>query len=262
MEKRLITSLVGAAMLMAASPALAERNLALSVHSSTVAATQQQRTVTGTVVDAQGEPLIGVTVKEQGTQNAAVTDMDGRFKLQLSKSDAQVVFTYIGYVDVTARATDNMVVTMKEDRNELNEIVVVGYGTQKKVNLTGAVTAVESKELENRASHNLTNMLQGQVPGLNITTSKGQPGAAGSLNIRGYTSINGGDPLVLVDGVESDMSMVNPNDVESISVIKDASAAAVYGTRGAWGVILITTKSGKDEEGNAVVTYSGRMGQI
>ena len=130
MEKRLITSLVGAAMLMAASPALAERNLALSVHSSTVAATQQQRTVTGTVVDAQGEPLIGVTVKEQGTQNAAVTDMDGRFKLQLSKSDAQVVFTYIGYVDVTARATDNMVVTMKEDRNELNEIGVVGYGTQ------------------------------------------------------------------------------------------------------------------------------------
>ena len=131
MEKRLITSLVGAAMLMAASPTLAERNLALSVRSSHVAVAQQQRTVTGKVVDAQGEPLIGVTVKEQGTQNAAVTDMDGRFKLQLSHTNAQLVFSYIGYVDVTARATDNMVVTLKEDQNELNEIVVVGYGNQK-----------------------------------------------------------------------------------------------------------------------------------
>ena len=259
MEKRLITSLVGAAMLMAASPALAERNLALSVHSSTVAATQQQRTVTGTVVDAQGEPLIGVTVKEQGTQNAAVTDMDGRFKLQLSKSDAQVVFTYIGYVDVTARATDNMVVTMKEDRNELNEIVVVGYGTQKKVNLTGSVVSVNlEKEANSRPVTTVAQALQGMAAGLDILQGSGKPGAENfSVNIRGVGTMNDASPLVLVDGMEMSLSDVNPMDIESISILKDAASCAIYGNRGANGVILVTTKSGT--EGKANVTYTGRL---
>lgn len=259
MEKRLITSLVGAAMLMAASPALAERNLALSVHSSTVAATQQQRTVTGTVVDAQGEPLIGVTVKEQGTQNAAVTDMDGRFKLQLSKSDAQVVFTYIGYVDVTARATDNMIVTMKEDRNELNEIVVVGYGTQKKVNLTGSVVSVNlEKEANSRPVTTVAQALQGMAAGLDILQGSGKPGAENfSVNIRGVGTMNDASPLVLVDGMEMSLSDVNPMDIESISILKDAASCAIYGNRGANGVILVTTKSGT--EGKVNVTYTGRL---
>ena len=259
MEKRLITSLVGAAMLMAASPALAERNLALSVHSSTVAATQQQRTVTGTVVDAQGEPLIGVTVKEQGTQNAAVTDMDGRFKLQLSKSDAQVVFTYIGYVDVNARATDNMVVTMKEDRNELNEIVVVGYGTQKKVNLTGSVVSVNlEKEANSRPVTTVAQALQGMAAGLDILQGSGKPGAENfSVNIRGVGTMNDASPLVLVDGMEMSLSDVNPMDIESISILKDAASCAIYGNRGANGVILVTTKSGT--EGKVNVTYTGRL---
>ena len=259
MEKRLITSLVGAAMLMAASPALAERNLALSVHSSTVAATQQQRTVTGTVVDAQGEPLIGVTVKEQGTQNAAVTDMDGRFKLQLSKSDAQVVFTYIGYVDVTARATDNMVVTMKEDRNELNEIVVVGYGTQKKVNLTGSVVSVNlEKEANSRPVTTVAQALQGMAAGLDILQGSGKPGAENfSVNIRGVGTMNDASPLVLVDGMEMSLSDVSPMDIESISILKDAASCAIYGNRGANGVILVTTKSGT--EGKVNVTYTGRL---
>ena len=259
MEKRLITSLVGAAMLMAASPALAERNLALSVHSSTVAATQQQRTVTGTVVDAQGEPLIGVTVKEQGTQNAAVTDMDGRFKLQLSKSDAQVVFTYIGYVDVTARATDNMVVTMREDRNELNEIVVVGYGTQKKVNLTGSVVSVNlEKEANSRPVTTVAQALQGMAAGLDILQGSGKPGAENfSVNIRGVGTMNDASPLVLVDGMEMSLSDVNPMDIESISILKDAASCAIYGNRGANGVILVTTKSGT--EGKVNVTYTGRL---
>ena len=137
MEKRLIVSLAGAALLMTASPTLAERKLAMSVHSNVASVTQQERAVSGRVVDESGEPLIGVTVKELGTKNAAVTDMDGRFSLTLSKSDAQITFTYIGYVDVTSRAANNMTIAMKEDKNELNEIVVVGYGTQKKVNLTG-----------------------------------------------------------------------------------------------------------------------------
>jgi len=151
-------------------------------------------------------------------------------------------------------------ITIEEDSMALEETVVVGYGTQKRVNLTGAITTVDTKELENRTAHSLTNMLQGSVPGLNISTSAGNPGATGSLNIRGVTSINSADPIVLIDGAVGDMSRVNPNDVESISVIKDAAAAAVYGARAAYGVILITTKSGGDSKGKATVRYSGRLG--
>ena len=259
MEKRLITSLVGAAMLMAASPTLAERNLALSVRSSHVAVAQQQRTVTGKVVDAQGEPLIGVTVKEQGTQNAAVTDMDGRFKLQLSHTNAQLVFSYIGYVDVTARATDNMVVTLKEDQNELNEIVVVGYGTQKKVNLTGSVVSVNlEKETNSRPVTTVAQALQGMAAGLDILQGSGKPGAENfSVNIRGVGTMNDASPLVLVDGMEMSLSDVNPMDIESISILKDAASCAIYGNRGANGVILVTTKSGT--EGKVNVTYTGRL---
>ena len=142
----------------------------------------------------------------------------------------------------------------------IDETVVVGYGTQKKVNLTGAITTVASKELENRTSHSLTNMLQGSVPGLNITTSSGTPGASGSINIRGVTSINDAEPIVVIDGAIGDLDRVNPNDVQSISVIKDAAAAAVYGARAAYGVILITTKSGSDKDGKAIVKYSGKLG--
>ena len=259
MEKRLITSLVGAAMLMAASPTLAERNLALSVRSSHVAVAQQQRTVAGKVVDAQGEPLIGVTVKEQGTQNAAVTDMDGRFKLQLSHTNAQLVFSYIGYVDVTARATDNMVVTLKEDQNELNEIVVVGYGTQKKVNLTGSVVSVNlEKETNSRPVTTVAQALQGMAAGLDILQGSGKPGAENfSVNIRGVGTMNDASPLVLVDGMEMSLSDVNPMDIESISILKDAASCAIYGNRGANGVILVTTKSGT--EGKVSVTYTGRL---
>ena len=259
MRKRLITSLAGAALLMVATPSSAEQKLALSVYPSSYAATQQQRVVTGKVVDAQGEPLIGVTIKEQGTQNAAVSDMDGRFKLSLSKSDAQVVFTYIGYVDVAARATDNMVVTMKEDRNELNEIVVVGYGTQKKVNLTGSVVSVNlEKETNSRPVTTVAQALQGMAAGLDILQGSGKPGAENfSVNIRGVGTMNDASPLVLVDGMEMSLSDVNPMDIESISVLKDAASCAIYGNRGANGVILVTTKSGT--EGKVSVTYTGRL---
>ena len=259
MEKRFIASLAGAAILMVASPVSAERKLAMSVHSGVAAVTQQQHTVSGQVVDAQGEPLIGVTVKEQGTKNAAVTDMDGHFKLSLSKSDAQVVFTYIGYSDVTARATDNMVVTMKEDRNELNEIVVVGYGTQKKVNLTGSVVSVNlEKETNSRPVTTVAQALQGMAAGLDILQGSGKPGAENfSVNIRGVGTMNDASPLVLVDGMEMSLSDVNPMDIESISVLKDAASCAIYGNRGANGVILVTTKSGT--EGKVSVTYTGRL---
>lgn len=231
----------------------------MSVHPNAVSATQQQRAVSGKVVDAQGEPLIGVTVKEQGTKNAAVTDMDGRFTLLLSKSDVQLTFTYIGYTDVTSRAADNMVVTMKEDKNELNEIVVVGYGTQKKVNLTGSVVSVDmAKETSSRPVTTVAQALQGMAAGLDILQGSGKPGAENfSVNIRGVGTMNDASPLVLVDGMEMSLSDVNPMDIENISVLKDAASCAIYGNRGANGVILVTTKSGTD--GKVSVTYTGRL---
>ena len=144
----------------------------------------------------------------------------------------------------------------------LNETVVVGYGTQKKVNLTGAISVVDDKALKDRSSHNLVTMLQGSVPGLNITTQSGNPGSSGKLNIRGFTSINEADPIVLIDGAIGDLEDVNPNDVASISVIKDAAAAAVYGARAAYGVILVTTKNGSsDDDVRVVKVYEDRKAE-
>ena len=229
-----------------------------------LSASAQKRTVTGTVLDEQQAPIIGAAVMLQGTSTGAVTDLDGTFSLQVPKGDVVLNVTCIGYetADITVQAIQDVVkIVLKEDAMMIDETVVVGYGTQKKVNLTGAITAVDQKALEDRVSPNLTSMLQGAVPGLNITTSSGNPGSTGTFNIRGTGSINGGSPLVLIDGSEGEIDRVNPNDVESISVIKDASAAAVYGARAAFGVILVTTKKGADtDDGNPTVRYSGRFG--
>ena len=217
----------------------------------------QKRTVSGTVLDEQSFPIIGAAVMLEGTATGAVTDLDGLFSLEVPDSEITLNVSCIGYetMTVVVPALQDMInIVMKEDAMMIEETVVVGYGTQKKVNLTGAITAVDEKALEDRVSPNLTSMLQGAVPGLNITTSSGNPGSTGTFNIRGTGSINGGSPLVLIDGSEGEIDRVNPNDVESISVIKDASAAAVYGARAAFGVILVTTKKGADtEEGNATV---------
>ena len=223
----------------------------------------QNRTVQGTVFDSSQQPLPGVGVVLQGTTNGTVTGTDGTYSLKVPSGQAVLTFSSLGYPTqtVTVPATQSQVnVTLEDDAMTLEETVVVGYGVQKKVNLTGAITQVESKALENRSAHNLTTMLQGSVPGLNISTSSGNPGSTGSLNIRGYTSINGGDPLVLIDGIEGSINRINPQDVESISVIKDASSAAVYGARAAYGVILVTTKSGQVDKDKATVRYSGRWG--
>lgn len=223
----------------------------------------QNRTVTGKVLDADGAPIFGVAVMVEGTTNGTAVGDDGTFSIRVSSGDVTLRFTALGYVDKLVKVpyTQSTVsVVLEEDNMTLDETVVVGYGTQKKVNLTGAITSVESKNLENRSAHNLTTMLQGSVPGLNISTSSGNPGSTGSLNIRGVTSINSGDPLVLIDGVEGDLNRINPNDVASISVIKDASSAAVYGARAAFGVVLITTKGGSSDKDKATVRYSGRWG--
>lgn len=221
------------------------------------------KSITGRVVDANNEPLIGVTIIVDGTKKGCATDMNGEFTLQADDEKIILNASYIGYIPqkVTIRPHQkDIVIKMQEDAVALNETVVVGYGKQKKVNLTGAIATVDQHELQNRVSPSLANMLQGTVAGLNITTSSGVPGSAPSINVRGVTSINDAEPLVLIDGAVGDLSRINPNDVASISVIKDASAAAVYGARAAFGVLIVTTKSGASKDGKATVRYSGRLG--
>lgn len=227
----------------------------------------QDRVVSGTVVDASDEPLVGVSVMVKGSQVGCMTDIDGKFTLKIPAKQTVLSFTYIGFdpQNVTVAPGQNTVnVVMKENSVMLEETVVIGYGTQKKVNLTGAVASLDGEKLEGRPAANISNMLQGSVAGLNITTSSGVPGQSAKINIRGQNSIGIGSssagPLILIDGSIGEMDSVNPNDVESISVIKDASAAAVYGARAAFGVILITTKSGQDREGKSTVRYNGRFG--
>ena len=237
--------------------------VSLAILLSGISALAQTRDLSGVVLDATDAPLIGVAVIVDGTTNGVVTAEDGSFYLKVPASDVVLNVSSLGYETklVTVNAEQNNIrIYLAEDKMLIEETVVVGYGTQKKVNLTGAIGVVDSKELENRTAHNLTTMLQGAVPGLNISTSSGNPGSTGSVNIRGVGSINGGDPLVMIDGAEGDLSRVNPADVESISVIKDAAAAAVYGARAAFGVILITTKKGDETEGKSTVRYSGRFG--
>lgn len=216
--------------------------------------------ITGVVTDRAGEPLIGVTITVKGISQGSITDINGKFSLSADIGDV-LQFSYIGYIPQTIKLKNlnSLKVFLVEDVKTLDEVVVVGYGSQKRTNLTGAISTVTSQELVDRPASSVTHMLQGRVPGLNITTSSGVPGNTASFNIRGTNSINGGSPLVLVDGVEGDLDRVNPNDIESISVIKDASAAAIYGGRASFGVILVTTKSGSSD-GKVQISYSGRVG--
>ena len=207
-------------------------------------------TVTGTVTDETGESVIGATVLEQGTTNGIVTDIHGSFKLNVSTKEVVLEISYIGYSKKTVKAQANVPVkvVLKEDTEMLDEVVVVGYGTQKKANLTGAVSQVSmDKVLGNRPVATVGTALQGAIPGLVVSPSAA-PGTDASFNIRGTTSINGGSPLVLIDNVPGDINMLNPEDIESVSVLKDAASAAVYGARSAFGVILITTKKAKKNE--------------
>ncbi len=206
--------------------------------------TQPVGLIKGSVTSDSGEPLIGVTVKVAGGQGA-VTDIDGNFSVNAAPG-TMLTFSYTGFKTQTAKAQNGMRVVLESDVSNLNEVVVVGYGTQKKANLTGAVASVNGAVLENRPISNIGQGLQGVVPNLNVTMGRGgAPGASASFNVRGTTSLNGGEPLVLVDNVQMDPNLVNPDDIESISVLKDAASAAIYGARAAYGVILITTKKGK-----------------
>ena len=222
-----------------------------------------QRTVSGRITDATGEGIPGAGVVVRGTTNGTVSDFEGNWSLSVKDGAVVLEVSCLGYTSATINVAPGQAkadIILEEDNLMLQETVVVGYGTQKKVNLTGAITAVKGDEIQNRTAHDVTSMLQGSVPGLNITTSSGIMNETPDINIRGYTSINGASPMVLIDGAEGDLSRVNPQDVESISVIKDGAAAAVYGARAAFGVILVTTKAGNSNGGNATVRYSGRWG--
>ena len=237
--------------------------LILLLAGSSMVLSAQNRSISGKVFDTNEEPLIGVTVTIENTTIGAITDIDGAFTLQVPEGKVVLNVSYVGFVPqkvTVASGQSNVTVRLSEDAVLLNEVVVVGYGKQKKVNLTGAVASVGGEELENRVTKSLSSMLQGTVAGLNVTTSSGVPGSSASINVRGITSIHESEPLVLIDGAVGDIDRVNPNDVESISVIKDAAAAAIYGARAAFGVILVTTKSGAAKDGKATVRYSGRFG--
>lgn len=212
--------------------------------------------IRGNVSDENGLPLIGVNITSKDS-NGTISDINGNFQLTVP-AGATLTFSYIGYnsqnVKVKNKTTINIV--MIENQEMLDEVVVVGYGTQKKANLTGAVEQIDAKKLENRPVPNLGTALQGAIPGLNVNVGSGKPGQETGVGIRGYGSINGANTLVLIDGVEGDMDKLNPRDVESVSVLKDASSAAIYGARAAFGVVLITTKNGK--AGKAKISYNGR----
>ena len=226
------------------------------------AAAQGSFNVSGEVVDkTSGEPLIGVTVIEKSNPTKGTsTDFDGKFNLTVSSGDVVLSFSYVGYASLELKAKDaNGTVQMEESSTLLNEVVVVGYGTQKKVNLSGAVSSINGDEISSRPASDALSALQGQVPGLQVLRSSGQPGSETSgMRIRGFSSANATSTLVLVDGVESDMTLLNPNDIESVSVLKDAAACAIYGARAAAGVVLVTTKRGS--EGKPKVSYNGYVG--
>ena len=220
----------------------------------------QKQTVKGCVRDQNGEPLVGVTVKIQGTSLGTITDIDGNYSLPVPNDQVKIEFSYVGYntVLMTPGIRKKLDVILKEDVKALDEVVVVGYGTMKKRDLVGAVDHINSDALEGRAAPSLTRSLQGQIPNLNISMRDGKPDRGATYNVRGTTSIGaGGSALVLIDGVEGDPNSVNPQDIESVSVLKDASSAAVYGARGTFGVVLITTKNAK--KGGVKVDYSGSV---
>ncbi|MBC7000789.1 TonB-dependent receptor [Cytophaga sp. FL35] len=217
-----------------------------------------QREITGTVRDQSDIPMAGVSVVIQGTTIGVSTDFDGNYRIDAEEGQV-LEFSYIGFLTERIKVESESIynVVLQEDVQALGEVVVVGFGSQKKLNLSGAVNSVTVEQLSTRPINNVTQGLQGMSPGLNIDFSSGAPGAAPKINIRGFTSINGGDPLVLIDNIPSDVAYLNqiaPEDIENISVLKDASSAAIYGARAAFGVVLVTTRNGK--EGKTNISYN------
>lgn len=228
-----------------------------------------QEIIRGLVKDAEGIPLPGVSVLESGTKNGTSTNSNGEFVITVTDLNAILIVSSIGYVKQEVAVKDkNLIIVLQADRKALEEVVVVGYGTQQKANLTGAVSQIDSKMLENRPTSNLGQALQGLIPNFNVSIANGNPKTGANYNLRGATSFykdaddgnkikfSNGSPFILVDGIEMDPKLLNPEDIASVTVLKDAASAAIYGARGAFGVVLITTKSGKGEKTKVSYTNS------
>ncbi|MCL7988735.1 TonB-dependent receptor [Sphingobacterium sp. lm-10] len=227
-----------------------------------VGTTSAQTTLSGIVKDSRGNPIQGVTVQEKGRQNSTTTDEEGQFSLRVTTGNAVLVFSSMGYIVVELPANQVAEVRLEDDQSELEEVVVVGYGTQKRSNVTAAVTQVDTRVLRDRPAPTVTNMLQGAAPGLTLNRSSGRPGAQGlQMQIRGAASANGASPpLIVIDGVissEQAFTAINPSDIANISLLKDGAAAAIYGAQSGGGVLLITTKRG--EPGKPRISVSSNM---
>ena len=233
-----------------------------------VGAFAQQIAVKGHVQDASGEDVIGATVRVAGTQTATVTDFNGVFTLKANQG-ATITVSYVGYQTASVTAAPTLEITLQDDATLLNDVVVIGYGVAKKNDLTGSVTAIKPDEKNHGLITNAQDMIQGKIAGVNVTNGGGTPGGGATIRIRGGSSLNASnDPLIVIDGLAMDnqgikgaanpLTMVNPNDIESFTVLKDASATAIYGSRGSNGVIIITTKKGRSGQAPKV-SYSGNV---
>ena len=212
-----------------------------------VCAYAQQITVTGTVTDVENNPLIGAAVVVVGTTDGVITDFDGKYTIK-ANSGQSLKFTYVGYQEQTVRINGRNTINVRMTEGEqLDEVVVIGYGTVKKSHLTGAVSSVSGKDLQANVARSAASALQGRVTGVTVSTNTGQPGEGMSINVRGISSLSSTTPLYVIDGIYGDINMVDPSDIQSIEVLKDASAAAIYGSRAANGVVLITTKGGRTD---------------
>lgn len=239
---------------------IVDKQIILSNKKLLAANANQQKQVSGVVVDTNGDPVIGANIVEKGTTNGTISDLEGRFHLNAAPGTTLVI-TYIGYIpqEVKVDGRSSLTITLHEDSEVLDEVVVIGYGTMRKKDLTGAVTAVKGDELASRKTTQLSTALQGAIAGVTVTRDNNAPGAAaGSIRVRGVTTIGDTSPLVIIDGVPGSINDVNPNDVESMSVLKDAASASIYGSRAAAGVILITTK--RAQEKSLSINYNFEYG--
>lgn len=229
--------------------------------SVTVSAQQSApKKIKGVVNDPTGTPVIGANIRVKGTTVGTITDIDGNFVLEVDGNAELLEVSYIGYKtqDIPLKGKKEFTIVLKEDTETLDEVVVVGFGTQKKASLTGAVATVTGEDLVKRPVYNVASSLQGKLPGLSISQASGQPGSEGiSMRIRGMGTFSdaGSDPLVIIDGISGDINSINSSDIENITVLKDAASAAIYGARAANGVILVTTKSGKKRQNEHYIRY-------
>ena len=255
----MVRFLAGASLAFFASGMVVAANESSSPHADAIESILQQKTINGKVLDATGEPIIGANVLVKGTTNGTITDIDGNFTLNVP-TECVLQISYIGFntqeIKVTS-TTNDITVNLKEDSKTLEEVVVVGYGTQKKVNLSGSLSTINVSELtESRPITNVSHALAGLAAGVNVQMSSNQPGNDNaSIKVRGQGTLNDSSPLVIIDGAEAGINTVNPQDIESMTVLKDAASSAIYGSRAANGVILITTKQGKS--GKVKLDYNG-----